>query len=414
MSCTANGSMTQHVGGEPIQHGAMLQPERRPPWFKARRTLALAVVVAVLVAAASIAVAIRSSARSTHPEPAATGPRREGDAIVVSAGFRDVAALETVPAVSAPLVPVVNVVGAVEFDPTHVAAVGARAPGVVTHVMHVEGDFVTKGEVLAEIESGGLAQANADLRIAAAEERAAAINAARERDLLARQLTTAREAEVAEAKLEEQRALLRAAKQRVEALGGGRGRDTGISQLRAPAAGVVAQRSIAPGQSVEPGHVAFRVGDVDRLWVLLRVFERHLGTISVGDEVDIHPMADPKKAIPGKVTHVGAVLDPQTRTIDVRVAVADGERLLRPGQSVNATVRASGPARVALAVPSSAITYVDGVPTVFVAESDTRFVPRRVEVGMDAGDQVEIKQGVREGERVVSKNVLAIKSELFR
>jgi RND family efflux transporter MFP subunit len=188
----------------------------------------------------------------------------------------------------------------------------------------------------------------------------------------------------------------------------------GVSELRAPTSGVVAERSVAPGQSVGPGDVAFRVGDVDELWVLLRVFERHIGLIRREDDVEIRAIADPSRVVHGKVAHVGAVIDDLTRTADVRVEVSNEERVLRPGQAVEATIRASGPAHVALAVPSSAVTLLDGVPTVFVAETPNRFVARPVELGISGADRVEIVSGVAEGELVVSKEVLALKSELFR
>lgn len=415
MSCRSSPAMSQHVGHQHLPRGTMLESETPPRRPGRRRKLVIAGVAATLVlGAVSLTVAMRSRSSSREVAPTSDVPRREGNAIVVSPAFREIAGMETAPATRMPLTPLVHAVGAVEFDPTHVAAVGTRAAGVVTKVMQVEGDFVEKGELLAEIESTGLAEAHADLRVAAAKMHAAELNAERERRLLERQLTTAREREEAESALEEQKAVLTAARERVKALGGGPGPDTALSQLRAPVAGVVAQRAIAPGQSVGPGLVAFRVGDVDQLWVILRIFERHVGLVSVGDTVEIRSMSAPDVDIAGEVTHVGAVLDPATRTTNVRVVVADGARPLRPGQSVDATVHASGPAHVALAVPTSAITYVDGAPTVFVAETETRFVPRKVELGIEGVDQVEITNGVRDGERVVSKNVLAVKSELFR
>ncbi len=358
-------------------------------------------------------VAIRPS-----PPPSATPvsdvPRRDGNAIVVSASFRAEAGLETKVVSAEPLVPLMHAVGTVAFDPTHVAAVGTRAAGVVAKVLHVEGDLVQKGDLLAEIESPGLAEAHADLGVAMSKKRAAMLEFERARGLFEKQLMTARQFEHARSAVEQQNALVTAANERIEALGGGGVRDTGISQLRAPVAGVIAARDIAPGQSLAPGFVAFRVGDLDQLWVLLRIFERDVGLVSVGDIVEVQSLAELGRTVSGTVTHVGAVLDPQTRTVDVRVVVPNQDQHLRPGQSVKATIRTSGRARIGVSVPAPAVTYVDGAPTVFVAESAERFVPRKVELGIDAGDRWEITRGVREGERVVSKNVLAIKSEIFR
>ena len=365
-----------------------------------------------MLALAAGGIALATGGEEAPAPIASDVPRRVGDAIEITPAFRAKAEIATTPATRASLTPIIKVVGSATFDPTRVAAVGTRAPGIVTKVLHVEGDTVEKGALLAEVESPTLVDAQADLRIATAKEHAASLDRNREKSLLDRALTTAREYEQAEAALAEEKALARAAAERVDALGGGGG--IGVSQLRAPVAGLVAERSIAPGQSVEPSFVAFRVGDLDALWVLLRVFERHVELVRAGDAVDIRKLSEPGEAIHGTVAHVGSVIATTTRTADVRVQVANEKRLLRPGQAVEASIRASGPARVALSVPHTAVTFVDGVPTVFVEETPTRFVARKVELGLDGGDRIELVEGVREGELVVSRSVLALKSELFR
>lgn len=397
------------------EHPFVLPPSedassRRP---KPRTKIIVAIVVLVVAVAAAV-LAIATRGHPTHAAPASDVPKRVGDAIEVSPAFRDKAGISTTTAARAPLTALVKVVGTAAFDPTHVAAVGTRAPGIVTKVHHVEGETVEKGELLAEVESPTLATAQADVKIATAKRRAARANRDRERDLLARSLTTAREYEQARAAFAQENALENASTERVRALGGDPGGPLGISHLRAPVAGLVAERAIAPGQSVDASFVAFRIGDLDELWVLLRVFERHIELVRAGDAVELHKLSDAHATIRGTVAHVGAVLEPETRAADVRVVVDNANRELRPGQLVEATIRASGPARIALSVPSTAITYVDGAPTVFVAETPTRFVARKVELGLDGGNKVEIRSGVREGEAVVSTSVIALKSELFR
>lgn len=377
------------------------------------RASRIGLALGALLAVGAGAVHLASRGGEEAPQVESAVPRRVEGAIEVGPAFREQAGIEVTRVGRTAIAPLVRVVGEAAFDPTHVAAVGTRAQGVVTQVFHVEGDVVERGAVLAEIESPKLVDVQAELRVALARRRAAVLDMERERSLLARGLTTAREFEQARASAEQQRALLRAAQEQVDALGGGRSQ-MGLSRLRAPVAGVIAERAISPGQNVGDALIAFRVGDVDQLWVVLRVFERHIELVRTGDPVVIRPPGAPGREIQGKVAHVGSVIDPLTRTTDVRVEVDNRARALRPGQSVSATIRASGPARTVLALPASAVTYVDGAPTVFVAESPTRFAPRKVELGLDGGDVVEIVRGVQEGEEVVSASVVALKSELFR
>lgn len=371
----------------------------------------MALLVASAVSAALVLFLVRRGESVPHA-PVSDVPTVEGSTIVVSEAFLAASGVELAAASTGPLSPRIEAVGRLEFAPTRVAAVGPKAPGIVRRVLHVEGDAVEKDDVLAEIEAPGLTDAQADLRVARAKRRAASANAERESELLDRQLTTAREEELARAALEQQDALASAAARRVTALGGTQ--VMGLSVLRAPMAGIVAERAIAPGQSVGPGLIAFRVGDLDELWVVLRVFERHIGLVRDGDPVEIRPAADAKRVLHGKVAHVGAVLDDETRSAEIRIELSNEDHRLRPGQAVRASIVASGPARTTLSVPSTAITYVDGAPTVFVAEAPSRFTARKVDLGLDGGERVEISKGVREGEKVVVHGVLALKSELYR
>ncbi|MDX2021198.1 MAG: efflux RND transporter periplasmic adaptor subunit [Deltaproteobacteria bacterium] len=360
----------------------------------------------------------RPSGSPTSEGPVAdTGrdvPRIEGKAVVFSEAFAQRAGIKLAPVKQAPLTPVVKVVGAVDFNPRQVAAVGARIQGFVRRVLRLPGDVVKAGEALAEIESATLGQAQADLSATVAHKQAAHANAERENALLKQGLTTAREAEVANATLASHEASLEAARQRVVALGGASAGGFGTYTLRSPLNGTVVESHISVGQSVEANLVAFRVANLDDLWIDLSVFERSIGAVRVGDYVEVTPMADVKKIIKGKVAHVSEILDMTTRSGTVRVQVDNRNRLLRPGQSVAALIHTATPTRKSLLVPFDAITYVDGAPTVFVAHTTTKVMPTVVQLGMSDGEQQEVVSGLTEGQQVVVEGVFALKSELFR
>jgi cobalt-zinc-cadmium efflux system membrane fusion protein len=347
------------------------------------------------------------------PEPRDV-PRDEGGAIIISDAYRRRVGITFAAAEQRSLTPVVKVVGTVALDPRRVAAVGTRIAGFVKRVFKLEGDEVHAGDALAEIESAELGQAQARVASALAEQYAAKINARREASLLIDQLTTARESEEAAATLASREAALAAAKQSVMAMGGDIDGPLGLRVLRAPMAGHLVEALIGIGQSVEPHKLAFRIANLDSVWIELEVFERTVGLVRAGDTVSVTPMADPNRRIKGKVAHVGELIDLGSRSAEVRIQVENRDRLLRPGQAVTALIHLSAPARNVVTIPSEAVTYVDDTPTVFVAASPNRMVPSRVHLGFSDGERQEVLSGLGGGVKVVVSGVFALKSELFR
>lgn len=384
------------------------------PSAASKQKLRWAIVAAVLVALAFgvRAVATRRGGRG-HVEVVRDVPRLEEGRIVFSPAFRERAGLAFSTVEKKPFRPTVRVVGTVAFNPSHVAAIGTRLRGFVRRTLKYEGDAVARGEALAEVESAELGEARASIAQVQANFEAAELHAKREKDLLERGLTTAREAEVASAELAHQRAAMLAAQQRAKAFGAAGGA-FGVFVLRSPIDGHVVERNVAPGQSVDGNVIGYKVADLAHVWIELSVFEVDLPLVHVGDDADIAPVADPSAKFRGKVAHVGALVDPATRSAAVRVTVDDPERPLRVGQSVHATITSSAPARDAVLVPHDAIAYVDGKATLFIADGDTSVRPATVRLGASDGTHHEILEGVAPGDRVASAGVFALKSELFR
>lgn len=341
-------------------------------------------------------------------------PHMDEGSITFSDAFRERAGITFGPVEQKPFQPVVAVVGTVTFNPSYVAAVGTRLRGFVRKTLKYAGDHVVAGEALAEVESAELGEAQSSVAQAQAQLAAAERNVARERDLLAKELTTAREAEMAEAELASVRAALQAAQQRTKAYGGAAKASLGVFVMRSPMDGQVVETNVVPGQSVDGDLMGYKVADLDHLWIELSVFERDVGFVHKGDVVEVSPVAHAGTKIPGVVAHVGEIIDPTTRSTEVRVAVDNPKEHLRPGQSVHATITSGKQARTTLLIPHEAVVYVDGNPTVFVAESDTRVRPVSVRLGGTNRDRHEVVEGLQPGQRVAVGGVFALKSELFR
>jgi cobalt-zinc-cadmium efflux system membrane fusion protein len=169
------------------------------------------------------------------------------------------------------------------------------------------------------------------------------------------------------------------------------------------------------GQVVEPTASLFRIADPSRLWVQLEVFERDLARVRVDDTAEITSEAHPGRVFRGTVGHLAATIAPETRTARVRIAVANPDDALRPGQFVTARVR-SGAAvgRPALVVHRSAVVQFEGQPAVFVATGRGEFEVRPLELGVADGDDLEAVRGISDGEALVIAGAFALKSELLR
>jgi cobalt-zinc-cadmium efflux system membrane fusion protein len=320
------------------------------------------------------------------------------------------------------LAPTLDLVGSVNFDADAVADVGGRIAGRITRIMVTVGDMVEQGQPLVELESHNLGEALAELLSARAKLIAAENHAKREAALGEKQLSSAPVVENARATAKALQAEVKGAEQRLLAMGITAGEIKNLHAgdgprlvtLRAPIAGEVVERYAVLGQVVDPTEPIVRIADLSRLWVELDVYERDLAHVAEGDEVEIRSETYPDKIFQGTVSHVNATVDVATRTGRVRIEVPNPERLLRPGQFVHARLSTRGTTEPIIAIPRKAVLQVEGEPSVFVRADKGGFIARPVELGRVAGDLVEAKRGLLEGERIVVEGGFVLKSELQR
>ena len=361
--------------------------------------------------------ACSDSEASPADKPAAAPelPYFEDGVVRLPAAFAERIGIKTQVAAVTEIAPVVYVTGVLEFDEQLIAAVGSRISGRVKEVRVIEGTKVKPGDTLATLESAELGKAQAEIFSVKARAQYAGTDEARKKKLLEEGIASQRSLELASQESLITGAELRAAKQRVQALGGSdSGKALGVMALTSPIAGDVVKVHVFRGQAVEPSYTAFTIADRSSLWVRLSVFEGEVGNVRVGDTVELSAQVSADEVLTGKVTFISTVLDPVTRSAEVHVIVPNETGRLRVGQAVNARIRPSAASKRALAVPRNTIVQVDGKPTVFVAIDATGVVPRPVELGVQGADLVEITSGIAEGDKIVTDGVFALKSELFR
>jgi cobalt-zinc-cadmium efflux system membrane fusion protein len=382
--------------------------------WKWRLIIAAGMAVLLVVGAVIVASIRGKAATPASAAPVRDAPVLDGEIIRFSEGFAKRAGLNTAAVELRPLQPFVNVNGSLQYDPHRFGAVGARIPGRARRVFKVAGDYVKAGQPLVEIESAELGHAEAQVFAARARALAAETDMKRERRLADAKVSSEREAETAKANYEVARAEKMAAERAVAALGGDMDSAVGVMTLRSPIDGKVVSANVVRGQTVQASDTLFEIADTSSLWAMLTVFERDVALVHEGDEVEIVPPGEGAPVIKGRVDHVGGAIDVQTRSTSVRVVVPNPDATLRPGQSVAARLHVRAAEAKTLVVPQSAITRIDGKPSVFVSLGRTEVKPRLVELGAQDASLVAVREGLREGERIVVEGVFALKSELFR
>ena len=287
---------------------------------------------------------------------------------------------------------------AIVASPQSGRLLGARLPGV--------GTAVRAGQSFGTVEGALAAPDVADLRVARAgiEAEIAQARADVTRLRALARVVPAKEIEAAEIRL-------RGAQAQLAALGGALGAGNRYA-IVAPISGIVAEVMTAPGTFVEAGVPLLRIVSLSRLQVRARVPEADLGRVrSAARAARVTTDAYPGMTFEATLVSFGAVVDPQSRTVDAIFAIANPNGLLKLGQTV-AVELPLGAGRFAVTIPRSALVRDEaGAPTVFLHPTAEDFVRHRVTLGPEIGDRVSVSTGLVAGDRVVVEGAYSLRPQ---
>ena len=308
--------------------------------------------------------------------------------------------VRTEPASRRSMARTLRIAGTLEVDERRRWTVSPRFDGWITALpVSTVGAIVHRGDVLLEVYSPELVGAQEDYRIAAAE---LAALAAADRD--------------ARAGAE---ALVRSSGERLTNLGIAAGDLPALRSgatarrelpLRAEHDGVVIEKSARVGMRFGAGEALYQLADLSTLWLIGSVAEQDVAQVRIGAPATASMVAYPGRTFGGRVTFVSAVLQPETRTAQVRIEVPNRDGRLKPAMfgTVDVPAASDGPR---LAVPESAVLDTGMRQLVIIDRGDSTFEPRDVRVGTRGNGYAELLDGVREGELVVVNGNFLIDAE---
>ena len=180
--------------------------------------------------------------------------------------------------------------------------------------------------------------------------------------------------------------------------------------IHAPAAGVVTKIGVREGAHVTPMSELYQIADLSRVWVLADLYEHEIGWVKRGDEAKLSIASLPGRDFTGHITYIYPYLDPKTRTNKVRIEFDNAEGLLKPDMFGDVAITAST-AKAGLFVPREAVLITGKKTHLFVQTEPGNFEPRTVKTGIRAEGLVEIMEGVKDGELIVTSGQFLIDSE---
>lgn len=183
--------------------------------------------------------------------------------------------------------------------------------------------------------------------------------------------------------------------------------------IKSPFNGTIVESNVITGNVVEKGTNLFRVSDLSSLWVTANVYEKDIKAVQKSQKVKIKVSSIPNKIFFGTVEAINDVLDETTRTFKVRILVDNQSHELKPEMFCECLFRGEINRKM-LAIPSSALQNIEGEKVVFVPQSPNSFEKRVVQTGEELGNYVEILDGLKVGDEIVTEGSFVLKSELLK
>jgi cobalt-zinc-cadmium efflux system membrane fusion protein len=295
------------------------------------------------------------------------------------------------------------VTGTVAPDVSRAVPVVSLVSGRIAGIYARLGDTVRKGQRLLTVRSDDISAGFSDYRKAVRTEALTRIQVTRAKDLYEHGAIALNDLQVAEQAEDNAKVDVETTAEKLQLRGSDLNHPTGLVDLDAPVAGVITDQQVTNAAGVQSlGTAPFTISDLSNIWVVCDVYENDLASVHLGDIAEIRLNAYPDRIFKGRVSNIGAVLDPSIRTAKVRIEVQN-PGIMRLGMFVRATFRGQT-MQMHTIVPATAVMHMHDRDWVFVPTPEKKF--RRVEVV--GGDLLpenvkmqEVNSGLQPGQQLV-------------
>jgi cobalt-zinc-cadmium efflux system membrane fusion protein len=314
-------------------------------------------------------------------------------------------------------------IGSIDFNEDLSVQVFTPYPGRIINLFAKVGDEVKKGDTLFTIDSPDLLTAESTLISAAGVAQLTSRNLERLKELYKTRAIAQKDLEQAISDQQAAEGALHTARDNVRLFGKTDAEiDRIIAERKAdptlvvpsPITGLITARNAAPGLFVQPGGAPspYTVADINTMWMLANVVETDSPVFHVGQEVKVKISAFPDREFEGRITTIGAMVDPNTRRVLVRSEIQNPQHELRSGMFANFIIRIGDPARSPAVLLDGVVREGDGSMTVWVTADRRKFTRRTVKIGLEHDGYRQILEGLQLGELVASEGAIFLSNML--
>ncbi|MCD0475455.1 efflux RND transporter periplasmic adaptor subunit [Flavobacterium sp. EDS] len=305
----------------------------------------------------------------------------------------------------------INLTGNITYNNDHVVQFNSLVEGIITKTTFSLGDYVKKGQVLAEIKStelNGMQSESKSLQsqLSVAQRQLQATKSmfddgiASQKDLMQAQS----ELDVLKSSLENVKAnlaMFSASSERA------------VFQIKAPTEGYVVAKNISPGMQItDDSEPLFTISDLKEIWVLVNVYTSNLKNVTENMLVDVTTPAYPGEIFKGKITMLSKVFDAEEHVLKARIVMENKNLKLKPGMTADIVIDKSLGGEMLAAVPAKAAIFDNNRNYILIYKDDCTIETREINPTIKNNNWIYFDKGVNEGEKVITKNHLLIHERL--
>ncbi|WP_431242300.1 efflux RND transporter periplasmic adaptor subunit [Flavobacterium sp. P21] len=305
----------------------------------------------------------------------------------------------------------INLTGNITYNSDHIVQFNSLVQGIITKTTFSLGDYVKKGQVLAEIKSTDLNSMQSESKSLQSQIAVAQRNLQSVKSMYDDGISSQKDLMQAQSDLDVLKSSLQNVRANLAMYSASSERS--VFQIKAPTEGYIVAKSISPGMQItDSSDPLFTISDLKEIWVLVNVYTSNLKNVSENMPVDVTTPAYPGEIFKGKIKMMAKVFDEDEHVLKARIVMDNKDLRLKPGMTADIVIDKSMGGETLVAVPAKAAIFDNNRDYILIYKNDCTIETREINPVIKNNNWLYFDKDVKEGEMVITKNQLLIHERL--